>query len=300
MKLSEPPEKAVRSLMRRQVDKVIRKAGRPETPVAEAVHDLRKFHKRARAMLRLVRPAAPALYRTENGWFRDHSRAFSESRDRDVLEITFERLLAAARAAGELPPEGIEELRVALRNNSGAPTPGREAADLRAEVLDDLRQSRLKVAEWRFVSAAYGPLIQGAAATYGAARGAMRRAYCTGDPAHFHEWRKQVKYHRHQMEFLEDLWPGVFGVVTAELSDLGDRLGDHQDLMVLRQRLVGVTMEAEVAGPWCLKQLDEAVAAMRARSRWPGLRLFAERRKGFRRRLEGYAQSVIPDPAQGK
>ncbi len=280
--------------MRRQIDRLIKQVEKPSTAVADAVHDLRKFHKRARAMLRLVRPTAPEVYRAENAWFRDQARAFSGTRDRDVLGATFDGLLERAGKAGVAVPEGLDSVRSAMLDSMDAPPSHRNADGIRAAVVADLREARARVAGWRMTSGSYAPLLAGAAATYGAGRRAMDRAYPAGEAMHFHEWRKQVKYHRHQMEFLEGLWPKVFSVIAGELSDLGEGLGDHQDLMVLRQRLAGVTMvdEDEALTRWCLYQTDAAARELRARSWFVGRRLFADRRKSFRHRLECCAESI--------
>ena len=57
----------------------------------------------------------------------------------------------------------------------------------------------------------------------------MRSAISAPTPEHFHEWRKQVKYLRHQMEIVSPVWPEVVGGLATSLSHLGDVLGDDHD-----------------------------------------------------------------------
>ena len=57
----------------------------------------------------------------------------------------------------------------------------------------------------------------------------MRSAIKLGGVEHFHEWRKQVKYLRHQMEIISPVWPEVVGGLATSLSHLGDVLGDDHD-----------------------------------------------------------------------
>ncbi len=48
-----------------------------------------------------------------------------------------------------------------------------------------------------------------------------------------HEWRKRVKYLRHQMEALEALQPVLLGAYAALLDELGELLGVDHDHAVL-------------------------------------------------------------------
>ena len=50
----------------------------------------------------------------------------------------------------------------------------------------------------------------------------------------FHEWRKEVKYLRYQMESLRPIDPPAFSGVIAALDSLGEVLGTEHDHTVLR------------------------------------------------------------------
>ena len=54
----------------------------------------------------------------------------------------------------------------------------------------------------------------------------------------FHEWRKRVKYLRHQMEALHMLWPEVIGGMAQALDTLGETIGDEHDLAELAHLIV--------------------------------------------------------------
>ena len=48
-----------------------------------------------------------------------------------------------------------------------------------------------------------------------------------------HELRKRVVIHRYQMDIVEPLWPRFTKMWTGEAQRLRDRLGKHQDLLML-------------------------------------------------------------------
>ena len=118
----------------------------------------------------------------------------------------------------------------------------------------------------------------------------MRSAIAAPTPEHFHEWRKQVKYLRHQMEIVSPVWPEVVGGLATSLSHLGDVLGDDHDQAELvrlvaslpdlmpdpdeRNLLVALSQQRR-------RELQGAAVVM-------GKRIYAESPDRFTRRLEAY------------
>src|SRR5215471_10492368 len=104
----ESASKAVRRIAREQLGKI--RDGVDQQPQGrdEAVHDARKRFKKLRAVLKLIRDAAPEkIYRKENACFRDTARPLSEVRDARVLVEALDEL-------GQHFPEGsADELRQA-------------------------------------------------------------------------------------------------------------------------------------------------------------------------------------------
>jgi CHAD domain len=74
---------------------------------------------------------------------------------------------------------------------------------------------------------AIGPGLRG---TYRDGRIEMVTAYSRPTDHNFHQWRKRVKYLRHQMEFLAPLWPEVIVGMAVTLDRLGYLLGEDHDL----------------------------------------------------------------------
>src|SRR3954453_8833012 len=83
--------------------------GMADDPV-KAVHAVRKDIKKARSMLRLVRPAMPAnVYRRGNRPPRGNARGLSGARAADVMVETVDKL--AERYVGRLPKRAFTTLR---------------------------------------------------------------------------------------------------------------------------------------------------------------------------------------------
>jgi CHAD domain len=54
-----------------------------------------------------------------------------------------------------------------------------------------------------------------------------------------HEWRKQAKYLRYQLDLLRPLAPTALTPLAKTIDRLGDLLGDDHDLAVLRREVAG-------------------------------------------------------------
>src|SRR5262249_8769869 len=74
-------------------------------------------------------------------------------------------------------------------------------------------------------------------ATYDKARRAMATAYNEDQPAAYHEWRKQAKYHALQLRLVRQIFPQVEARIDAA-RDLAELLGGVQDVEVLSHSLI--------------------------------------------------------------
>ena len=124
----------------------------------------------------------------------------------------------------------------------------------------------------------------------------MAMAASSGTEHDFHEWRKQVKYLRHQLEAIEPVWPELLRATSIELDRLGEILGAEHDLAVLDE-----TVRSE---PWVCPDLASrrALHALAVHDRTVlqhaalglGDRLYAERPETFVRRLGSYWNAWRP------
>jgi CHAD domain-containing protein len=88
--------------------------GQADDAESEAVHEVRKCFKKARAALRLARDdLGEDVYRQENACFRDAARPLTEVRDAEVMLETWDDLLR--RSPDLLDQERRAEVREAQR-----------------------------------------------------------------------------------------------------------------------------------------------------------------------------------------
>lgn len=259
--------------------------------VHEIVHDARKDLKAFRSYLRLVRAIVDAdAYRRLNAAARDAARALSEARDSQALHDAISQLEKADRR-GLVDIAGLRR----AADTAVARSAGRKALrDLCRHVAGDLRPHRDEVAGWSLTDDrdAY---LDGLVATYRAARKALRKGFDSGLADDLHEARKRVIHWRYQLELFSGLWPRAIKAEVRELQDLREDLGQHNDLVLLQQRIAegvdgfaGLTQrEASLDAILVLRAERSRTAARRA-----GL-LFSDAPKARRRRLEAWWNAQV-------
>lgn len=121
----------------------------------------------------------------------------------------------------------------------------------------------------------------------------MKAAYLDPVPERFHDWRKRVKYLWYHLRILQPAWSEMLKPTTKALHELSDLLGEAHDLFEL-----GVTVrgfDPRFSNGPAVELLDELVAArcaaLHARARPLGERLYAEDSKAFVDRVESYWQA---------
>jgi CHAD domain-containing protein len=136
---------------------------------------------------------------------------------------------------------------------------------------------------WRVRGDGWDALAPGLAATWDAARAALRAARRGGSDDEWHEWRKRTKDHWYQARLLRSVWPEMMDPHVAAADHLGEVLGEAGDLAVLREALE----RADLARDLRDEALDLAAAARAGRlaEAMPlGRRLFAGPARGIVRR----------------
>jgi CHAD domain-containing protein len=214
-----------------QVSSAHSQLGQPH-PSDPEVHAARKFIKKARAMVRLMRDAiGEEIYRRENQALRDAARPLSASRDSKVLLEAIETLAKKHR----VDPATTETVRTALEREQ-------TRIQRRASVRKDLTTSRQRlgavlrrVSRWPQQSGDNTQLVRSVKRVYRRARRAFEAACEEKNAENLHEWRKNVKYLWHQMQFLEASGRGAIGKCGNELHKLSGDLGDDHDLAVLSE-----------------------------------------------------------------
>jgi CHAD domain-containing protein len=255
---------------------------------AVAVHDYRKAMKRWRALLRLMEPFLGEEGRELRAKARDSAKELAGARDAQSALDALADLLAEHTP---LSPRTVSSLRARLediRRGAEAETVN-EAA--RARLIIALEIASTAAAGWPLDNVTFSEFARELTETYRRARDDAPGADWRGvEPDVLHDLRSRVVAHRYQMELVEPLWPKFGRLWVAEAQRLRDRLGAFQDLSVLQ----GFTAPHQPLAPWRSRLtpliLTRRAAHAKAAQRIAG-RLFAERPRAFRARLEALWKS---------
>jgi CHAD domain-containing protein len=275
----------IRRIAREQIDRAVSESRDRSTPDDERIHSIRKRCKKLRGLLRLVRPSLGDTYGRENAYFRDVARALAPLRDVHATLAAFDAVLA--HSDGE-----VERARFApLRQLIGREGRLADAASRFADVGGRMEAAGECVAAWPLHDAT-GPEAwrSGFERTYRQARRSLAAAYREPAAERFHDWRKRVKYHWYHLRLLSPLWERAVAARAEAANGLGELLGLHHDLAVLRETLVGpasADVGAGLAGSF-VALVDRHRAHLEATARPLGMRLFAETPSRIGIRYERY------------
>ena len=251
---------------------------------AVAVHDFRAAMKSWRAFLRLVEPHLEPDDRRWRTEARDLARLLAGARD---AQAALDAVDDAERhtASHRLSSQSWDSIRAKLEGlRSSAETASLTPA-LRKRFAAALDRADARIERWPLDPLSFSDVAEGLSEGYRRARHLIPKEWRTASAHDLHELRQRVVVHRYQMEIVAPLWPRLGKSWVREAQKLRNRLGAHQDLTVLarfaephqplarwRSRLQSVIRQ---------RQAQQVVSARRIAAR-----LFAERPKAFKHRLE--------------
>jgi CHAD domain-containing protein len=190
-----------------------------------AIHEARKSVKKIRAVLRLMRPRFPEIWRREKRRLRDISRKLSELRDAAAMVEALDALV-----------EGTGRLR-AIR---GGLVHRRDRILDRADVPDTLEAAaaafkgvKRRAEKWQLHLVKFAPLEPGIEKSWRRSRRMWKMARRHPDPALWHEFRKRVKDHWYQARLLEKMESGAAARDRKRIEELEAALGEDHNLVVL-------------------------------------------------------------------
>ena len=253
----------------------------PEVADEIAVHDLRKELKRWRAFLRLIAPAIGDEAENLRIEARNLARELATARDgRAALE-------AVADLGDDLPDLSARS-RATMAQRLTRIGADAEAASLtsahKARIDDAWTRAAVAIDRWPLARFDSAEATRQLTATYRRVRTAIPDDWERASPEALHRLRQRVVEHRYQMELVEPLWPKLMRVWTSEAQRLRDRLGAHQDLVVLRRQTEThqplARWRSRLAPLIATRQAAHVAVAKRLAGR-----LFAETPKAFRQRL---------------
>jgi CHAD domain-containing protein len=268
-----------------------------EDPV-KAIHSARKSLKKERALLRLVREAVyPDVYRDENRVFRDAGRRLSGTRDAQVSLETLDKL--REHFVGMLSASTFDSLDGALRLRTPRTGPGSAVRAVAAAVAVDLEAARGRLLRWTGHTISWKQLERGLDRTYKRGRAALTDVQDEPGDETLHEWRKRVKDLWYHQRVLHPLWPALMDAQADQLDDLGELLGDDQDLANLRSLLTTDERFTSTI-PDDLDPVVELIDVRRAQLTEQaialGRRVYAETPKAFRERHQSYHRARTEQP----
>jgi CHAD domain-containing protein len=291
LKPGESLRKGTRRILRKEMEKALEPlAGPNKESRDEVVHEARKCFKKIRAVLRLIRPViGEKAYRQENTCFRDAGRPLTEVRDAKIFVEAIDQL--SEHFKEHIRDRSFRDVRQALQENLRA---------VRKRVLDEqnafsvvaeaVRQARGRIKSYASLPNKWLALGQGLEHVYRQARQAYGDT--TADPTieNLHEWRKQAKYLRYQLEVLGPIWPERIQELADEADRMGELLGEDDDLAMLRQILTDDPDRFGDEGDreMLLALIDRRRVELEQEGMLLGRRFFQETSRDFARRLKGY------------
>lgn len=301
----EPLASGLKRLSIAEIDTAVSGFYDGEEAFRDAVHEGRKSMKRIRALLRLVRfEVGERVYQFENAVIRDTARLTSEVRDSAVAVVALEDLrgiyspvLADGTFEETLQRLSVRRDRLEQRDM--------ESPDVVPRLVTSLERARARYETWPVgeeARAVYGTGIRneyraigpGIRAIHDRGRREMVTAYSAPSPAHFHLWRKRVKYLKHQIEILTPIWPEIMIGMAITLDRIAELLGQDHDLSELLQL---VADRPDICPNPIERSLMSALARQRrselqTASRILGRRIYAEAPAALDRRFEAYWESM--------
>ena len=252
---------------------------------AVAVHDFRAAMKSWRSFLRLIEPHLEADERRWRTEARDLARTLAGARDAQAA------LDAAADAEHHAPSHRLssqswDTIRTKLEDlRSSAETASLTTA-MRTRISAALDRAGARIERWPLDELSFSDVAERLREDYRRVRHLIPDDWRAASAHDLHELRQRVVVHRYQMELVEPLWPRLGRSWVREAQKLRNRLGKYQDLAVLaryaephqplarwRSRLQSVISQ---------RQAQHVAASRRIAGR-----LFAEKPRSFRQRLEG-------------
>jgi CHAD domain-containing protein len=251
---------------------------------AVAVHDFRAAMKSWRAYLRLIEPFLEADDRRWRTEARDLARLLAGARDaQSALDAAGD--VEHHTASHRLSTQSWESVRARLESLRESAETATLTPALRSRIAAALGRADARVERWPLDEVSFTGVAEALCVGYRRARRAIPKDWRAAGAPELHELRQRVVVHRYQMEIVEPLWPRLGQSWVREAQKLRNRLGAYQDLVVLGRYAAPhqplARWRSRLHSAISQRQAQQVTAARRIAAR-----LFAERPKAFRRRLE--------------
>jgi CHAD domain-containing protein len=286
LRIREGLATGVRRIAREQLEGALREIAVVTTgDEAAAVHATRKYIKKTRALLRLIRAEiGPEIFKAENRYLREVARGFSGPRDARVELQLLQKLreqaqlesMAFAQTAALLQEE------VATHVDSFGPQQ-REAEATLQRICD-------RIEGWPLDDLGIDDLCCALRSSYRCGRKCFRRVQDEATSENFHSWRRRVKDIWYQARLLQNLNAAALGEINQAARTLGQMLGDLHDLAFFRIRLEAEPGIGEEERSSLLELIGAGERELEEITLDLGARFFIEKPRALERRLLRYAR----------
>lgn len=253
----------------------------------EGIHESRKYFKKYRALIRLVRhEIGESHYNFHNIRIRDAGRKMAEVRDSWVNVETMNSLFEDY--ANEKDDGAFKNIRNYLLSEYNGMIQKIKDDKTVKSVLEDIHIVQKQIGKLAITSRDFSAFDEGIRRVYYRGVIAMNRALKDPNAENLHQWRKRTKYVGYQLGYLHQIWPEMLAVYEELFGQLADLLGKDHDLAVLRE----VLLQEPSASVWnidiFLTQIEQRRNMLQKKILPLGKRLYADPPDAFTNRLGIY------------
>jgi len=282
------------------------------------IHEVRKDFKKLRALLRLVRyDLGEKIYKRQNYFFRDLGRELSDARDADSNIETFKQVVKHKQYWQNPNAETVATIQRYLDDRRyHLHLYDIKTVDLFGSLEEKLKRKKEQLREndkelpddFDIIAAGLKKIYKKGLKRYDDAypgedtdTDQEDRSLSNISASAYHEWRKEVKYLRYQLDILDYIWPDLLTALEEEAHELTDLLGLEHDLQVLKETLKKAVKNEQ----WDvdLKQFFDEIAVwqvdLRKQAKPYGRRIYAEKPKRFIKRIKIYQKTQQQIALQG-
>jgi CHAD domain-containing protein len=254
----------------------------PDRTNEAAVHQFRRAMKEWRALMRLLAPFIPDATRWRHEG-RNHARSLAHARDGAAALNAFDTLIDKGNLV--LSTRTSDTIRARLEALRGGEERQGLTPMLRDAIIAWLDVAAAAIEMWPLDPFDFSAIAAELAKSYRNARRHVPDDWTASSREDLHTLRQRVVELRYQMELIKPLWPRFGRMWIGEAERMRGRLGQCQDIEVLMR----LTEPHQMLAHWRSRltpACTERSAMLAQRAGRIGHRLFAERPKAFRQRLE--------------
>jgi CHAD domain-containing protein len=251
----------------------------------DAVHEVRKSLKKARALLRLVKSDLGDFFDDENVQLRDTGKQLSDLRDASALVVTLDDLRKQANGSASGAP--MSKVRQVLTEHKRNLEEEAGTQKLLPRLASSLVRARRSIRYWPLKTDGFTAIEAGIEKSFRDGKKALAEARRTGKREDFHEWRKRAKDLWYQIRLLQKMGAGELDGHERALKALEDALGNDLNLAILSERVqalaAGNGTRAKAAA--VNKAIESARGELRRRALKIGDAIYSEKPKAFTREI---------------